>query len=79
MPEFDWDALCAVARLAGQAILHVYGTDFEVEVKDDNSPITRADRASNEIILQSLAALHPDIPVVSEEAPKPAYPERSRW
>jgi len=79
MPEFDWDALCAVARLAGQAILQVYGTDFAVELKDDDSPITRADRASNEIILQSLAALHPDIPVLSEEAPKPPYSERAAW
>ncbi|GFK94069.1 3'(2'),5'-bisphosphate nucleotidase CysQ [Fundidesulfovibrio magnetotacticus] len=79
MPSFDWDALCAVARLAGQAILQVYGTEFDVELKEDDSPITRADRASNEIILQSLAALHPDIPALSEESPKPPYPERSRW
>ncbi|MBI4805316.1 MAG: 3'(2'),5'-bisphosphate nucleotidase CysQ [Desulfovibrio sp.] len=80
MPStIDYDAICAVARLAGQAIMQIYSTDFEVELKDDQSPITRADRASNEIILQSLAALHPDIPVLSEETPKPAYSERRKW
>ena len=79
MPKIDYDAICAVARLAGQAIMQVYATDFTVERKDDDSPITRADRASNDIIMQSLQALHPDIPIVSEESPKAAYQERLKW
>lgn len=79
MKDIDFDAVCAVARLAGQAIMQVYHTQFEVELKDDHSPITKADKASNEIILQSLAALFPDIPVLSEETAKPPYPERARW
>jgi len=79
MKDIDFDAICGVARLAGQAIMQVYSTDFAVECKDDHSPITRADRAANDIITQSLAALHPDIPVVSEESPNPAYSERLGW
>ncbi|WP_243360003.1 3'(2'),5'-bisphosphate nucleotidase CysQ [Fundidesulfovibrio terrae] len=79
MTTLDYDSICAVARLAGQAIMQVYSTDFDVECKEDNSPITRADKASNEIITQSLAALNPDIPVVSEESPKAAYAERLKW
>lgn len=40
----------------------------EIEIKDDNSPVTRADRDSEAIILDALAALAPDVRVVSEEA-----------
>lgn len=82
MPDLtplDYDAVCSVARLAGQAIMQVYSTEFEVERKADESPITRADRASNEIITQSLQVLHPDIPVLSEESFHPPYGERKSW
>lgn len=79
MSGIDPEAVCAVARLAGQAIMKVYETDFAVECKEDDSPITKADRVSNEIISRSLAALYPDIPIVSEESPKPPYSERLKW
>ena len=38
-----------------------------VEYKADNSPLTKADKASHEIIVNGLKELFPDIPVVSEE------------
>jgi 3'(2'), 5'-bisphosphate nucleotidase len=38
-----------------------------VEIKGDNSPVTRADRDSEAIILAALATLAPDVRVVSEE------------
>lgn len=79
MKDIDFDAVCAVARLAGQAIMQVYAGGFEVEDKEDGSPITKADKASNEIIAQALGAMFPDIPILSEESPRPPYPERSRW
>ena len=80
MRDIDFDAVCSVVRLAGQAIMQVYATDdFHVELKPDESPITRADRASNEIIVQSLSALYPDIPILSEESPKPVPSERDAW
>ncbi len=79
MKDIDCDAVCAVARLAGQAVMQVYATDFEVEAKPDDSPITQADRASNEIILQALGSLFPGIPVVSEESARQAYAERAKW
>ncbi|KKL10336.1 hypothetical protein LCGC14_2556840, partial [marine sediment metagenome] len=42
-------ALVEVAREAGRAILDVYGADdFNVEYKDDDSPLTEADRRSHE-------------------------------
>jgi 3'(2'), 5'-bisphosphate nucleotidase len=57
-----------IARTAGQAILEVYATNFEVRGKSDTSPVTAADERAEAVILAALAALTPSIPVVSEEA-----------
>lgn len=56
------------AREAGAAILAVYDTDFSVEHKADDSPLTLADRQANEIILPHLARAFPDVAVLSEES-----------
>ena len=58
----------ALARRAGDAILGVYGQQFEVTNKADQSPLTLADTKSHEIIVHGLHALTPDVPVLSEEA-----------
>ena len=57
-----------VARAAGDAILAVYATNFEVRGKSDTSPVTAADERAEAIILAALAKLTPSIPIVSEEA-----------
>jgi 3'(2'), 5'-bisphosphate nucleotidase len=61
------ERLLPVARAAGEAILKVYATDFEVQEKSDDSPVTEADRRAEAVILPALAALTPDVPIVSEE------------
>jgi len=50
---------------AGEKIVEVYESNFEVEKKDDNSPITKADLESNSIIKEAL--LQTRIPILSEE------------
>jgi len=60
--------LCAVARRAGEAILAIYETDFDVAAKADASPVTEADDAAEAVILAALADIDGDHPVVSEEA-----------
>jgi len=60
-------ALCEIAREAGAAILKVYGSDFEVRRKSDQSPVTDADLVAEGIILSALSKLMPSVPVVSEE------------
>ncbi|MEK9662897.1 MAG: inositol monophosphatase family protein, partial [Alphaproteobacteria bacterium] len=61
--------VASIARQAGEAIMAVYRSDdFDVERKDDGSPLTRADTASEAMILPQLSALTPDIPIVSEES-----------
>lgn len=60
-------AIEAAARSAGEAILKIYETDFEIERKDDDSPVTQADIDAERIILDALHHLAPDIPAVAEE------------
>ena len=62
------EQLIPLARSAGDVILDVYATDFAVRGKVDASPVTEADEKAEAVILRGLAALTPDIPVVSEEA-----------
>jgi 3'(2'), 5'-bisphosphate nucleotidase len=57
-----------IARSAGDVALEVYGGDFTVREKADASPVTEADALAEARILSGLAALTPDVPVVSEEA-----------
>ena len=61
------DDLAAAAREAGEAILEVVKRGFEVESKQDTSPVTEADRAAELIILAALARAAPGVPVIAEE------------
>lgn len=73
------DPVVALAEEAGRAILEVYASDFEVQSKDDDSPLTKADLASNRRIVAGLQALTPDIPIITEEAGLPDFETRSSW
>ena len=64
---------------AGAAILKIYNTDFVVETKSDNSPLTIADKKSHQIIESGLKKLYPDIPILSEEGKDIPYSERRKW
>ena len=66
-PSALLDALLPVVRAAGDEIMKIYATDFEVRGKTDASPVTEADEHAEDLILPALARLTPDIPVVSEE------------
>jgi 3'(2'), 5'-bisphosphate nucleotidase len=59
--------LTDAAAKAGAAIMVHYGKGTAVELKDDASPVTRADRDAEAVILSALETLAPDIQVVSEE------------
>jgi len=71
--------LLGIARRAGEAILEVYGRDFSVTRKEDNSPLTQADLASHVIIRDALAKLTPAIPLLSEESASIDFETRSSW
>ena len=68
-----------IAEQAGEKILEIYDTDFNVEKKDDNSPLTAADMAAHQHICKCLNELTPDIPIPSEESSHIPYQERKQW
>ena len=61
------DQLADAAREAGEAILTIVRRGFEVEAKQDRSPVTEADRAAELVILAALARAAPGVPVIAEE------------
>ena len=62
---------------AGRVILEVYHSEFAVEHKADNSPLTRADRKSHELLIAALKGFH--IPILSEEGREMPYKDRKIW
>ncbi len=71
----------SIARRAGAAIMEVYESagGVEVEYKDDNSPLTLADRRANSVIVAGLADLEPRLPFLSEESEQPGFDVRRQW
>lgn len=65
------------ALKGGEAIMKVYATAFEVEIKDDNSPLTLADQSAHNCIFEMLQKT--GLPVMSEEAVAAPYAERKNW
>lgn len=73
------DPIADLCTAAGIDIMAVYETNFDVEHKDDDSPLTRADMASHRRLVAGLEKLTPEVPVISEEAGLAPFSERSRW
>lgn len=78
----ELNTIIEISRNAGSAIMGIYqNEDFSsvVDFKEDNSPLTLADKASHEVIMEGLKKYFPDMPVISEEGKDVPYEERSRW
>lgn len=73
------EAVLAIARRAGDAILEVYARDFEVEAKADRSPLTEADLAAHVLIRDGLKMLAPGVPLLSEESAPEDLLQRRSW
>ncbi len=73
------EPVAELALAAGRAILEVYREDFDVDRKDDDTPLTRADLAAHRIITAGLGRLTPDLPQISEEGRLPPFRERRGW
>lgn len=69
-----------IAHGAGQRILEIYEqANHGIEHKQDNSPLTAADLASNHYIIEQLAKITPYYPVLSEESAHLPFEQRSQW
>src|SRR3546814_18151819 len=62
------EGIIALSRQASAAIMQVYGGEFAVQRKDDDSPLTAADLASHRCIVDGLEKLSPGITILSEES-----------
>jgi 3'(2'), 5'-bisphosphate nucleotidase len=78
MHREDWLVLIVNAALkAGKEILEVYSSDFGVESKSDNSPLTEADKRAHLAIVKALTST--GLPILSEEGSIPSHQERKNW
>lgn len=68
-----------LAIQAGHRIMEIYNTDFDVEHKSDNTPLTAADMAAHNTIVDGLSKLTPEIPILSEESARVLFAERKQW
>ncbi len=73
--------LLEIARAAGAEILNIYNnaTSKDIEYKSDNSPLTKADKAANDVICKGLEQLETVFPIISEENKAIPYATRKDY
>jgi len=67
------DELKNLIKQAGAEILKYFHSDVVIRVKLDESPVTDADKASEDIIVSGLKAIAPNIPIIAEELTEAGY------
>ena len=76
----DINKIIDIAHRAGERILQIYNKEsFDYQLKIDNSPLTEADIAAHNIIVQQLKEITPTIPILSEESSDITWKERKQW
>ena len=73
------ESVIEIAADAGREIMDIYDSEFAVELKDDRSPLTAADKAAHELIVAGLGKLSPTLPVLSEESAGHEVASRRQW
>ena len=70
-----------IATKAGDQIIEIYenASDIEIHKKADDSPLTKADKAANQVICEGLERLEHLFPIVSEENKEVPYDVRSKY
>ena len=69
-----------IAHKAGRIILQIYNKEnFELQLKNDNSPLTEADTAAHNFIEKHLKLITPEIPILSEESSIVSWDKRKQW
>jgi 3'(2'), 5'-bisphosphate nucleotidase len=79
LSQINIQNIVTIAKEAGDAIMQVYNQDFEVEYKQDSSPLTLADKEANNIIVDGLNKLSVNFPILSEEGKGISYEVRKHW
>ncbi len=68
---------CRVSLEGGKEIMEVYKTDFDVNFKNDKSPLTIADQNAHDVINKGLTIVK--YPIMSEEGKESSYEVRKNW
>jgi 3'(2'), 5'-bisphosphate nucleotidase len=66
--EKELKAAIEVSKIASEKIMEIYKKGFDVEIKDDDSPVTIADKTSDKIIREYLGKLFPSYAFLTEES-----------
>ena len=85
--NLDWldiGKIVEIVEIASQIMLQIYLNDelfmnMAIENKDDNSPLTIADKKANDFICQELRGLYPEIPIISEENKNADWEVRKKY
>ncbi len=70
--------IVAISHQAGDKIMDIYQNDFAIYEKSDNSPLTEADLAAHNCIVEGLSQVS-QLPILSEESAEISWQERSTW
>lgn len=79
--NYNAEKVIETAQRAGMAIMNIYNDPAladKIEMKGDDSPLTLADKAAHEIIVQELSELF-TYPILSEESDPGDYESRKEW
>ena len=68
MEPNELQGIIQIVRSASTKILEIYNQNFEVQYKQDESPVTLADKIAEETIINGLVKLFPEIPRIAEES-----------
>jgi len=68
-----------LAKSEGHRIMEIYEKDFSIFKKEDQDPLTEADLILHQTIINRLAEITPDIPVLSEESANEELQNRMTW
>lgn len=79
LPHPLLEPVIKLVRLAGEVILPYWRANVTVTSKADDSPVTAADIAAHQLLVEGLLALAPDIHVLSEEDADIPLSERASW
>ncbi|MBN2119859.1 MAG: 3'(2'),5'-bisphosphate nucleotidase CysQ [Candidatus Omnitrophica bacterium] len=78
--DLQIEKIVDIVHSASEEVLKIYNqASFKVETKKDNTPLTLADKVSQDIIIKGLKKHYPDIPIISEESEQAGFKTRESW
>jgi 3'(2'), 5'-bisphosphate nucleotidase len=77
--DISVDYFIALMYRAGDDVMAIYHQPITVSYKDDNSPLTEADKCANQLLISGIHEQYPCTHIISEESKQTPYSERQQW